>query len=177
MDYLKFICAMGCVAGLAGPASPAVAAGMESAFDERPLVMVNPHGHYRAVYDIHSGETMAGISKGLFYARGLIEAYRKQGVKPQQLDIHLVLHGEAAKYLLIDDTYRTAVSDPFAVNLNGKITQDLLDLGVHVEICHSTMNSMGWTADDVLPGVAIVHDGYTRIIELQNAGDAYIGGF
>src|SRR3546814_15867567 len=66
-----------------------------------------------------------------------------------QLDIHLVLHGDAARYLLINTTYRDAVDDPFAVNLNAKIVQDLLKLGVSVEICHSTMKSNGWTADDV----------------------------
>ena len=97
---------------------------------------------------------------------------------PKQLAIHLVLHGDAAKYLLINSTYQTLPeSDPFSVNLNDKITQDLLNLGVSVEICHSTMKSKGWTAADVLPGVTIVHDGYTRLIKLQNDGYAYIGGF
>ena len=89
----------------------------------------------------------------------------------------LVLHGGAAKYLLVDDAYQKAVDDLFAVNLNAKITQDLLDLGVDVEICHSVMKSKGWTADDVLPGVTIVHDGYTRLVKLQNDGYAYLGGF
>jgi intracellular sulfur oxidation DsrE/DsrF family protein len=173
MHYTKFICAIGCVLGLAGP----VAAEAGPAAAERPLVRVDPHAHFKAVYDIHSGETAAGVSKGLYFARGLIEAYGKQGVKPDQLDIHLVLHGDAAKYLLIDETYRTAVKDPFAANLNAGITQDLLNLGVHVEICHSVMKSMGWKADDVLPGVSIVHDGYTRLIKLENDGYAYIGGF
>ncbi len=174
MRYMNLVWAMGCALGLAGPAAAAVT---DPASVERPLVKVDPQARYRVVYDIHSGETAAGISKGLFYARGLIEAFGKQGVKPAQLDIHLVMHGDAAKYLLIDETYRTAVKDPFAVNLNAKVTQDLLELGVHVEICHSVMKSMGWTADDVLPGVTIVHDGYTRLIKLQNDGYAYIGGF
>ncbi len=174
MNYMKFIWAMGCVLGLAGSV---MAQEMEPALSERTLVNVDPRAHYKAVYDIHSAETAAGISKGLFYARGLIEAYRKQGVAPNQLDLHLVLHGEAAQYLLVDGTYRDVVRDPFAVNLNAKITQDLLNLGVSVEICHSVMKSKGWTADDVLPGVTIVHDGYTRIVKLQNDGYAYIGGF
>ena len=172
MNYVEFICAMGCVLGLAGPAVAA-----EPAPVERSLVKVDPQARYKAVYDVHSGETAAGISKGLYFARGLIEAYRKQGVAPGHLDIHLVLHGDAAKYLLVDETYRTAVNDPFAVNLNARVTQDLLDLGVHVEICHSVMKAMGWTARDVLPGVTIVHDGFTRIIKLENDGYAYIGGF
>jgi intracellular sulfur oxidation DsrE/DsrF family protein len=155
-----------------------VAARAETgAFDPRPVQKVDAHARYKAVYDIHGAGTAAGISKGLFYARGLIEAYAKQGVKPAQLDIHLVMHGEAAQFLLIDSSYQDAVGDPFATNLNAKVTQDLLDLGVHVEICHSVMKARGWTADDVLPGVSIVHDGYTRLIQLQNQGYAYIGGF
>jgi intracellular sulfur oxidation DsrE/DsrF family protein len=171
MNLARIICAIGCVLGLTGPLD------VLAAPPERPMLMVDPHAHYRVVYDIHSSETAAGVSKGLYYVRGLIEAYRKQGVAPDQLDIHLVLHGEAAKFLLIDAAYQMAVKDLFATNLNAGITRDLLDLGVGVEICHSTMKSMGWTADDVLPGVTIVHDGYTRLIQLQNAGYAYIGGF
>lgn len=174
MTLLKILVLLVGALGLAGPS---LAQDMEPALSERTLVNVDPHARYKVVYDIHSAEMAAGISKGLFYARGLIEAYRKQGVTPAQLDIHLVLHGDAAQYLLVDSTYRDVVDDPFAVNLNAKITQDLLNLGVSVEICHSVMKSKGWTADDVLPGVKIVHDGYTRLIKLQNDGYAYIGGF
>jgi intracellular sulfur oxidation DsrE/DsrF family protein len=145
--------------------------------DERPVVMVDANAKYRAVYDIHTDKMSAGISKGLYYARGLFEAFSKQDVKPEQLDIHLVLHGDAAKELLIDTTYQEAIKDPFAINPNSKIVQDLLDLGVSVEICRSAMKSKGWTADDVLPGVTIVHDGYTRLIKLQNDGYAYIAGY
>lgn len=174
MNYLKIICAITCVLGLAGPLA---AVATPPAPLERALVNVDPQAHYRVVYDIHSDEMAAGISRGLYYARGLIEAYRKQGVEPAQLAIHLVLHGDAAKFLLVEGTYQMAINDPFAANLNAKITQDLLALGVSVEICHSTMRSMGWTASDVLPGVTIVHDGYTRLIKLQNDGYAYIGGF
>ena len=174
MSCSKIVCALGCLLALSG-SLPVVAEPV--ATDTRAMVKVNPQGHYKAVYDIHSGDTTAGISKGLYFARGLIEAYGKQGVKPTQLDIHLVLHGDAAKYLLVDDTYQMAINDPFATNLNAKITQDLLNLGVRVEICHSAMKAMGWTAKDVLPGVVIVHDGYTRLIQLQNQGYAYIGGF
>jgi len=174
MRLTPIICAIGCLLGLAGPALSADAA---AAPDGRPMVKVDPRAQYKVVYDIHSAGTAAGISKGLYYARGLIEAYGKQGVEPAQLDIHLVLHGDAAQFLLIDETYQNVVNDPFAVNLNAKITQDLLNLGVSVEICHSVMRAKGWTPADVLPGVTIVHDGYTRLIKLQNDGYAYIGGF
>jgi len=165
---------IGCVLGLASLAQANEASPHPV---ERPMLKVDPGAHPKVVYDIHSNQIAAGISKGLYYARGLIEAYGKQGVKPEQLDIHLVLHGDAARFLLADETYRKAIDDPFAVNYNAKITQDLLSLGVSVEICHSVMRARGWTPADVLPGVTIVHDGYTRLIKLQNDGYAYLGGF
>ena len=145
--------------------------------EARPLLMVEKDSRYRVVYDIHSAELAAGISKGLYYARGLLEAFRKQGVPASRVDAHLVLHGDAAAMLLIDETYQTASNDPFAVNPNAKIVQDLLNLGISVEICHSAMKSKGWKPNDILPGVTIVHDGYTRLIKLQNDGYAYVAGF
>ena len=164
------------VAALSAPA--ALAAGQPAPVaDARQMVTVEKNARYKVVYDIHSDEQAAGISKGLYYARGLFEAFRKQGVAPGQVGAHLVLHGDAARFLLKDETYQTAINDPFAVNPNAKIVQDLLELGVSVEICHSAMKSKGWKIPDVLPGVAIVHDGYTRLIKLQNDGYAYIGGF
>lgn len=164
-------------AGLLALAVTAPAAAAETETAPRPLVMVEKTGHYRVVYDIHGDEMAAGISRGLYYARGLFEAFRKQGVAPSQIDAHLVLHGDAAINLLKDETYQTATGDPFTINPNAKIVQDLLDLGVSVEICHSAMKSQGWKPADVLPGVTIVHDGYTRLVKLQNDGYAYIGGF
>lgn len=159
-----------CVAAPASHAAP-------TPDQARPLVMVEKTGHYKVVYDIHSDDLAAGISRGLYYARGLFEAFRKQGVEAGQVDAHLVLHGDAAAMLLVDETYQLAINDPFAVNPNAKIVQDLVDLGVSVEICHSAMRSKGWKPKDVLPNVTIVHDGYTRLIKLQNDGYAYIGGY
>lgn len=169
--YGKFVAAAACAWALAGPLAAA------DATSARPMLKVDAQARYKAVYDIHAADIAAGISKGLYYARGLYEAFGKQGVRPAQLDIHLVLHGDAAQFLLDDDAWQQALGDPFAVNLNAKIVQDLLDLGVHVEICHSVMKARGWVPGDVLPGVTIVHDGYTRLIKLQNDGYAYVGGF
>ena len=32
----------------------------------------------------------------------------------------------------------------------------------------------GWTADDLMPGARVVHDAYSRLIDLQQQGYAYI---
>lgn len=75
MKLTRLLCCVACLFGLAGPALAQSAA-------ERPLLKVDPAARYKVVYDISSGAIAAGISRGLYYARGLIEAYGKQGVKP-----------------------------------------------------------------------------------------------
>jgi intracellular sulfur oxidation DsrE/DsrF family protein len=65
-------------------------------------------------------------------------------------------------------------NDPFDFNPNEQIVHELLEHGVSVEICNSTMKGKGWGGKDLLPGVTIVHDAYTRFIDLQHRGYAYI---
>ncbi|MDG4813494.1 DsrE family protein [Hydrogenovibrio sp. 3SP14C1] len=131
----------------------------------------------KVVYDINQNNIQAGIGKGLYYVRGLLQAYQKQGVSNKQLHISVVVHGAAAYWLLKDKPYQKFTGNPFDVNANKKVVQDLLGLGVSVEICHVTMKGYGWTAEDVLPGVKLVFDAYTRMIDLQQQGYAYIKFF
>ncbi len=177
MSKMRYALLIALAVAAMSPTLPARAGDKPHLADARPMVMVPKTGRYKVVYDIHSDAMTAGIANGLYYARGLFEAFRKQGVPPAHVDAHLVLHGDAAFMLLNDEAFQKMVSDPFAANPNDKIVQDLLDLGASVEICHSAMKSHGWKADDILPGVTIVHDGYTRLVKLQNDGYAYIGGY
>ncbi len=140
----------------------------------RPIHQVERRQDIRVAYDIKDNVWAAGIGKGLYYVRGLLEAYKDQGVSMDQLHISVVLHGKAAYWLLNDQAYQIHTLDPFAVNPNDKVVEELLAHGVSVEICHVTMKGKGWTAEDILPGVTIVHDAYTRLIDLQNRGWAYI---
>jgi intracellular sulfur oxidation DsrE/DsrF family protein len=141
------------------------------------IVNVAENESYKAVYDIHQDTLDAGINRGLYYARGLLESYQQQGVGLDQLDIHLVVHGAAAYSLMNDEIYRDHKSDPFAVNPNARVVEELLNAGVKVELCHVSMAAHGWKVKDTLPGVTVVHDGYTRLIELENRGYAGVGGF
>ncbi len=128
----------------------------------------------RVVYDVSHDDREAGIGKALFYARGLIAAYVSLGVPRKALDIHLVLHGAAAYWALNEDAFQRERGDPFAFNPNEKIIEKLIADGVHVEVCNASLKARGWTAEDLLPGVLRVHDGYTRIIDLQLRGHAYL---
>lgn len=139
-----------------------------------PIITVSKHKNIRIVYDVSHNVMDAGIGKGLYYARGLLEAYKDMGIPEEELHISIVVHGAAAYWLLNQDTYELAVGDIFAFNPNEHIVAELIAHGVSVEICYVTMKAKGWAADDILPNVKLVHDGYTRIIDLQQQGYSYI---
>lgn len=130
----------------------------------------------KVVYGIKKDQWEAGVGKALFYARGLYESYQAMGVDPDQVDMHLVLHGRAGYWLLNDATYRK-VRKTLTGNPNKHVIRGLLKQGAHIEACYETLKAHGWTKDDLLPGVTIVHDAYSRIIDLQQRGYAYIPFF
>jgi len=137
-------------------------------------ITVTKRDNIRVVYDIKTDEWSAGIGRGLYYVRGLLEAYKSQGIDPEQLHISVVLHGKPVSWLLSEDAWQYHKADPFANNPNEHVIEGLLAHGVSVEACNVTMKAMGWSAEDLLPGVKVVHDGYTRLIDLQQRGYAYI---
>jgi intracellular sulfur oxidation DsrE/DsrF family protein len=126
------------------------------------------------VYDVKEDVSEAGVGKALYFVRGLLESYQAMGVSHDKLHISMVMHGPTAYWMLNEEAYRIHKEDPFDFNPNEHIVQELLKLGVGVEICNSTMKAKGWTGKDLLPGVTVVHDAYTRFIDLQQRGYAYI---
>jgi intracellular sulfur oxidation DsrE/DsrF family protein len=144
------------------------------ALTQPTVVQIQQRKDIRVAYDIKDDVWSAGIGEALYYARGLLESYKSMDVAPKQLHVSLVLHSAAAYWLLKESAYQQDRNDPFTFNPNTKVVQELLDHGVSVEICYSTMKANGWTADDIVPGVTIVHDAYTRLIDLQRRGYAYI---
>lgn len=149
-------------------------AGAEPAVPEHNVITVETAKTIRIAYDVKDDEWDAGIGKALYYVRGLYEAYRKQGVAAEHLHVSIVLHGPTVYWLLNDEAYQNHTLDPFSVNPNSHAIEALTAVGASIEACHSTMKGKGWKHDDLLPDVRMVHDGYTRLIDLQQRGYAYI---
>ena len=156
------------------PATSVYAASKTVAKTSSDIIEIQKRKNIRIVYDVSRNDIAAGIGKALYYTRGLIEAYKDMGVTPEDLKISVVIRGAAAYWLLKPDAYQMHVSDIFAFNPNEKIVADLIALGVSVEICNITMKSKGWKPENILPDVKIVHDGYTRVIDLQLQGYAHL---
>jgi intracellular sulfur oxidation DsrE/DsrF family protein len=138
------------------------------------IIGVSKKTNIRVAYDVKDDVLDAGIGKALYYVRGLLEAYKSMGVAEKQLTISVVLHGSTVYWALHEEAYRQYKNDPFDFNPNIQVLRELAEHGVSVEICNSTMKGKGWVASDLLPGMVIVHDAYTRLIDLQQQGYSYI---
>lgn len=166
-----FLCAAFCVAiSSAWAASSAT----RDEFALPRIIQIEKRQDIRVVYDVKDDVLDAGIGKALYYLRGLLESYQFMGVSPDKLHISVIMHGATVYWLLNDAAYQEYKHDPFDYNPNEQVVRELLAHGVSVEVCYSTMKGKNWTAQDLLPGVTIVHDAYTRLIDLQQSGYAYI---
>ncbi len=144
------------------------------ALSETKIVTITKKKNVRVVYDVKDDVWDAGIGKALYYARGLVQSYDALGVPQKERKISIVLHGPTAYWVLNEATYRQFKNDEFAFNPNEHVIQELLKLGVSVEVCNVSLRGKGWTGQDLLPGVTVVRDAYTRLIDLQQQGYAYI---
>lgn len=139
-----------------------------------PVVTISKLRNIHVAYDVKDDVWEAGIGKALYYVRGLLEAYKAQGVNEKDVKISIVLHGPTVYWMLNEAAYRRFKNDEFEFNPHEQVLQELLQHGVSVEVCNATLRGKGWNETDLLPGVIRVHDAYTRLIDLQQQGYAYI---
>lgn len=155
-------------AGMRSPLSPG--------FSWNHVIGIKNTQNIRVVYGIKNDVWEAGVGKPLFYASGLYESYEAMGINPKNVDMHLILH-DAAGYWLLNDTAYRKYKNSLRGNPNKHVIKGLLEKGAHIEACYETLKGHGWKPEDLLPGVTVVHDAYSRIIDLQLRGYAYIPFF
>jgi intracellular sulfur oxidation DsrE/DsrF family protein len=126
----------------------------------------------RIVYQVTEDATYEGVNKGLFYARKLIDTYKRHGIGEKEVALHLVYHGTGLAAVVNDAARkRLGVDTP---NPNGELLAELARRGVRVELCENTMQQQGVKPEEVLPEVQLVVGAFPRLVELQLLGHAYI---
>lgn len=127
----------------------------------------------RVVYQFKKDVWKNEIGAPFHYLDKLSVFYEQRGVSKHQRRIHGVFQGQAAYMLLKDSAYRKERSNEMN-NPNGEAIEALLQKGVRLEICASTMRNHGWSGEDIRPGIDVVSGAYPRVIDLQHRGYAYI---
>ncbi len=139
---------------------------------EPEVIPIQVRENLRIVYQVTEDSLHEGVNKGLFYARKLINTYQQQGISAEQIHLHLVYHGTGIAAVVNDEARsRLGASES---NPNGEILAELIERGVHIELCENTMQQKGVKPAELLPGVKLVVGAFPRLIDLQLQGYAYI---
>ncbi|SKA76981.1 Intracellular sulfur oxidation protein, DsrE/DsrF family [Prosthecobacter debontii] len=147
--------------------------GLHAADAETPVIPLQVRENLKIVYQVTEDLSYEGVNKGLFYARKLINTYDKQGISPNQVDLHLVFHGTGLN-AVVQAGARERLKAEKAENPNGEILAELIRRGVQIELCENTMQQKGVKPTELMPGVKLVVGAFPRLVDLQLQGYAYI---
>lgn len=128
----------------------------------------------RVAYQISDDKLKNGVSRALFYAEKLLNTYNDNGVADSEIDLHLVFHGDGTNALVNEETRKRLGAEGGTENPNRALIDSLVERGVSIELCESSMEQREVTSEHLADGVATVRGAFPRLIELQLLGYAYI---
>ncbi|MEO0436439.1 MAG: DsrE family protein [Pseudomonadota bacterium] len=119
--------------------------------------------HFKLAIDIVEGGDPGRINGKFETAASFLNLQHANGIPPEQVEIALVVHGQAHRDLLNDKAYG-------ADNPNAEILDALQQHGVKVYYCGQSAVYRDVTASDLLPGVELSLSATTTHVLLQQQG-------
>ncbi len=133
---------------------------------------VPPPPNAKIVFDITGGELDGGVIKGLDRVALYINLSAAHDVSAGQLQLALVLHGDATRAALGDEAYRRHADGKRNPNL--ELIGRLKKAGVEVYVCAQALAHHGFRPADVADPVTIAASAATVNAAFQLDGYAYI---
>ena len=130
----------------------------------------------KVVFHVTKDSWKKGQPMTLWYVDRLVsKAYpEKLGVPASALDFKILAHDAPVYWFLNDAGWKASKHKSAAVpqdhNPNAALIASLIQNGVDIEVCASTMEQHGYTPEMLLPGVKIAPAGLPRLIDLQMMG-------
>jgi accessory colonization factor AcfC len=113
------------------------------------------------------------VGRGLKRIERLVKDYRCLGVPASEIHICAVFDAAASYWMLDDEAYGSYTGQQDR-NPNRRIIEELVSMGVDLELSAEAMKEHGWTDTDVLPGVNIVTGAMVRLADLGRRGYDYL---
>ncbi|MCA9220260.1 MAG: DsrE family protein [Planctomycetales bacterium] len=138
----------------------------------RPNAVEQPAAGRKVIFDVTADTKPTEPNKGLDRAARLLNLYGSAGRDASDIAITVVLHGEATKSILNDESYKKR----FEVNQNPNLPLigKLKAAGVEVLVCGQALNYKGFADNEVADGIPIAAAAMTAVINKQSSGYAYL---
>lgn len=126
----------------------------------------------KAVFDVTAADKNPDAPlPGLVRVATLLNLAGTAGLKPSDLELVVVLHGDATSAALDDATYRKLAGRPHP---HADLMKKLGDAGVKFMVCGQSLARKGYDRHWVRPGVAVAASAVSAVVNLQARGFAYV---
>jgi len=127
---------------------------------------------YKAVFDVTTTATEPeDHSRRLESVARFLNMHALNGVKLEQMQLAVVIHGKAAKDILTNAAYQQKYKID---NPNQRLIEQLYNKGVKFYICGQTTAFLDYKRKDILPAVEVALSAMTQLVILQDKGYALL---
>jgi intracellular sulfur oxidation DsrE/DsrF family protein len=127
---------------------------------------------YKVVFDVYtSDDDLSKLNRGINTVARFINMHLDSGVKKENLDIALVLHGKAGKDILNNTKYQQKFN---LKNPNEALINELNKFGVQVIVCGQTLGFNQYQRSDILANVKVSLSAMSALLSLQQSGYSLI---
>lgn len=122
-----------------------------------------PDTTFSVAFDVSQGGAEGAVNRGFESAARFLNMHAVSGVRPDNMKLAIIVHGEAVTDLTKDTVYGGS-------NKNAELVKALLAHGVTVQVCGQSAAFRGVNAEDLLPGVKMAVSAMTAHALLQQQG-------
>jgi intracellular sulfur oxidation DsrE/DsrF family protein len=129
---------------------------------------LDPEQVYRIIMDVGKGpDAPAQLNRNIESAARLLNMSARNGIKPENLQLAVVLHGSGARAALNEQAHDAHFKMP---NGSKALLEELGKAGVDIYLCGQTAAYYGYGAEDLLPEVTLAVSAMTVHVRLQQEG-------
>jgi len=123
---------------------------------------------YKILMDIGKGpDDPAALNRSIESAARFLNMHARNSIKPENLELTIVLHGSGIHAALNDEAY----SEHFLVdNANKNLIAALKKAGVDIYVCGQSAAYNGYSAEELLPEISWAVSAMTVHVRLQQDG-------
>lgn len=129
---------------------------------------LDPGQKYKILMDIGKGpDDPAALNRNIESAARLLNMHSRNGIKPENLELAIVLHGSGIHSALTDEAYDQKFLVP---NPSKDLLKFLRNAGVHIYVCGQSAAFNGYSKEDLLPEASMAVSAMTVHVRLQQEG-------
>ncbi len=135
---------------------------------KNPDLLLNKDKKYKVIFDVYSdGENIKEINASINTIARFLNMHAQNNIKPENLNIVLILHGAATKNVLSEKAFKREfnISNP-----NIDLIKALKKENVQIYVCGQSFAYKGYKKNDLSKDVKLSLSALTALVKFQSEG-------